>query len=147
MVLLAALAAACGQKAGTAEAPPAATVAALPLKPGYYVASDIPCAEASNATTMLVTRTGINGSRTFCRFTQIEKTGATTYRATSECSDGGEAWGHEETVDTSTSIYEIPDETRFRVTYEGGSDFEARFCEQSTMAPGFRDNDISGLIG
>jgi hypothetical protein len=74
-------------------APAPARVSALPLKRGFYVASDTPCRKASNATTLLVTRDGINGSRDRCTFRTIEKTGATTYRVTSECSDGGRGMG------------------------------------------------------
>lgn len=130
-----------------AKAEPAATVAALPLKRGFYVASDTPCGQASNATTLLVSREGINGSRDRCTFKKIENTGTTTFRVTSECSDGGAAWGREDTVETYTQTYEIPTETSFKVTYEDGSEKSARYCAQSSMSPDFRDNDISDVTG
>src|SRR5690606_26650181 len=47
-------------EAASAPAPDAATeakvalIAALPLKRGYYVATDTPCSQASNATVMLL---------------------------------------------------------------------------------------------
>lgn len=130
-----------------AKAEPAATVAVLPLKRGFYVASDTPCGQASNATTLLVSREGINGSRDRCTFKKIEKAGATTFRVTSECSDGGAAWGREDTVETYTQTYDIPNETSFTVTYEDGSVKSARYCAQSSMSPDFRDNDISDVTG
>jgi hypothetical protein len=69
----------------TPEAVPAkaqvATVAGLPLKHGYYVDSDTPCGQASNATTTLLRREGIGGARDFCEFKKIEQTGPNTYRS------------------------------------------------------------------
>lgn len=140
-----AAAAAVDTVAPSAPAPAATTVAALPLKRGFYVASDTPCGKSSNATTLLVGREGINGSRDQCVFKKIEKTGATTYQVTSQCSDGGAAWGHEETVETYTNTYEIPNATSFTVKHEDGSASSARYCAQSSMSPDFRDNDISDM--
>lgn len=134
-------------KTASAKTAPAAMVAALPLKRGFYVASDTPCGRASNATTLLVTREGINGSRNRCTFKKIENTGATTFRVTSECSDGGAAWGREDGVETYTQTYNIPSETSFTVTYEDGSGKSSRYCVQSSMSPDFRHNDISDVTG
>jgi len=110
------------------------TVKSLPLKRGFYVASDTPCNQASNATLLLVTREGINGSRDVCKFTKIERSGALIYRVTDSCS-----------ADTAT--YEIPNDTSFNVKYEGGSEKSARFCAQSSLPDPWRDNDISDIIG
>ncbi len=130
--------------AASVPAPAAATVAALPLRRGYYVRSETPCNRASRADVFsLVTRTGTNLN---CTFKKIEQTGATTYRVTEECSDGGAAWGREAGTETSTSTYEIPNETSYRVTYEGGSEASARYCAQSSMSDDYRDNDISDVI-
>ncbi|MDC7810782.1 hypothetical protein [Sphingomonas koreensis] len=126
-------------------APTVTTIATLPLKRGFYVASDTACGQSSNATTLLVSREGINGSRDRCTFKKIEKVGATTFRVTSECSDGGAAWGREDTVETYTHTYEIPTETSFKVTYEDGSEKSSRYCAQSSMSLDFRDNDISDV--
>ncbi len=123
----------------------ASVVDALPLKRGFYVESSIACGQSSNATTLLVGRDAINGSQDSCTFKRIEKTGATSYRVTSECSEGG-GWGREEEVATYTNSYDIPDETSFKVTYEDGSDKSLRYCEQSSMSSDYRDNDISDMI-
>lgn len=112
----------------------AATVKTLPLKRGFYVSADTPCAQASNATLRLVTREGINGSRDVCTFKKIEKTGATSYRVTESCS--GEP-----------TTYEIPNETSFTIKYEGGSESSARYCAQSSLPDPWRDNDISDITG
>lgn len=130
-----------------APAPEAAasTVSALPLKRGYYVRAETPCNRASRADVFsLLTRTGTNLN---CTFKKIERTGATTYRVTEECSHGGAAWGRPDETETTTSTYEIPNETSYRVTYEGGSEASARYCAQSSMGPEYRDNDISDVTG
>jgi hypothetical protein len=128
----------------TAAASVPATVVTLPLRRGYYVRSETPCNQASRADVFsLVTRTGTNLN---CTFKKIEQTGATTYSVTEECSDGGAAWGRADGTETSTSTYEIPNETTYKVTYEGGYEASARYCAQSSMSPGYRDNDISDVI-
>lgn len=119
--------------AGRASAPErSATVASLPLRSGHYVNAQAPCDEAGSwARVALVSQTGMNLN---CKFQKIEKTGATTYRVTSECSDGGAAWGREEGFETSTDTYDIPNDTSFRVTYEGGSEVSARYCARVSAA-------------
>lgn len=124
--------------------PPVGVVDTLPLRRGYYVRAETPCGEASRADVFaLLTRTGTNLN---CRFERIERTGATTYRVTELCSDGGAGWGRDEQAEPATSIYEIPDERRFTVTYDGGSQVSARHCEQADMPDDYRDNDIGDLI-
>jgi hypothetical protein len=115
----------------------AATVSTLPLKRGFYVASEIPCGSASNATLRLVTREGINWSRGVCTFKRIEKIGATSYQVAEQCSGGG----------ASTTTYEVPNDTSFTARNEGGSESSARYCNQSSLPDPWRDNDISDLIG
>ncbi|WP_145201519.1 hypothetical protein [Sphingobium sp. B2] len=122
-----------------------ATLATLPLKRGYYVRSETPCNRASRADVFsLVTRTGMNLN---CTFKRIEKTGATTYRVTQECANEGAAWGRADETETSTDTYEIPNETSYKVTYDGGYEASARYCAQSSMPPGYSDNDISDVTG
>lgn len=129
--------------AASVPVPAPATVETLPLKRGYYVRSETPCNRASRADVFsLVTRTGTNLN---CKFKKIEKTGTTTYRVTEECSDGGAAWGREDGTETSTATYEIPNETSYKVTYEGGYEASARYCAQSSMSAEYRDNDIDDV--
>jgi len=131
----------------TPEAVPAkaqvATVAGLPLKHGYYVDSDTPCGQASNATTTLLRREGIGGARDFCEFKKIEQTGPNTYRVTEACGDlQGSA-----PSETSTSIYTLKGDTAFTAKSEHGWDRSARYCVQSSMPPDWRANDISDVTG
>lgn len=119
------------------------TVAALPLKRGYYVESDTPCGQASNATTTLLRREGIGGARDFCEFKKIEQTGPNTYRVTEACGDLQDSAPPE----TSTSIYTLTGDTAFTAKSEHGWERSARFCAQSSMPPDWRANDISDVTG
>jgi len=124
-----------------------ASVASLPLKRGFYVASDTRCGRASNATLSLLGRDGFTVSgRDFCEFVKIEKTSATGYRVTEECSSGGEAWGTEEQKDTSVVAWEIPNGTSYKRKSDSGWESSARYCAQSSLPEPWRDNDISDLI-
>ena len=114
----------------------------LPLKRGYYVASETPCAEASNATVALLQRDGIGGSRDFCEFRVVEQVGATTYRVTQACSDLQDG-PHTE---TSTVIYTIFSDTRFTSKNENGWTYSARYCDQSAMGHDWRVNNIGDVI-
>ncbi|MCU0976537.1 MAG: hypothetical protein MUC71_09555 [Steroidobacteraceae bacterium] len=127
--------------AAPAPAPPGAN-ATLPLPLGFYVGSDTPCGEASNATLALLHREGLNGAREFCRFATLERTGPDTFRATESCSatGTGEEW--------SIAVeWEILGPTAFRRTSEEGWVSEFRFCEQASLPEPWRDNDISELTG
>lgn len=129
------------------EAAPAkaqtATVTALPLKRGYYVASDTPCDQASNATTVLLRSEGIGGSRDFCDFTKIEKTGANTYRVTEACRDLQDSAPPE----TSINTYTLKGDTGFTSKSANGWEHSARYCAQSSMPPEWRKNDIGDVTG
>jgi hypothetical protein len=121
----------------------AATIAALPLKRGYYVESDTPCGQASNATTSLLRREGIGGARDFCEFKKIEQTGPNTYRVTEACGDLQDSAPPE----TSASIYTLTGDTAFTAKSEHGWERSARYCAQSSMPPDWRANDISDVTG
>lgn len=123
------------------KAPAAAMVAALPLRRGYYVASDTPCDQASNATTLLLRRDGIGGARDFCAFRKIEQTGPATYRVTEACGDLQDSAAPEIAVTT----YTLTGDTAFTSRSMNGWEHRARYCTQSSMPPDFRANDISDV--
>lgn len=141
---------AAGDKAGAelqqASAPKGETVASLPLQRGFYVADGTSCGQASNATLMLVRKSGINTSRVPCDFKSIEKTGANSYRVTETCSEGGAAWGTEEHISTNVSTYEIPNNTRFTSKSDSGWESSARYCPQASLPEPWLNNDIADLI-
>jgi hypothetical protein len=118
------------------------SVTELPLKRGYYVSADTPCAQASNATVLLLRREGLGGSQDFCEFKMIEQTAPTTYRVTQSCGDlrgGGE--------ETSVVTYDLMGDASFKSKSEHGWEQSARRCEQSSMPADWRENDISDVIG
>lgn len=114
------------------------TVTALPLARGYYVASDTPCSEASNATVSLLQREGIGGSRDFCEFKKIENTGPNAYRVTQAC----KAFQDSTPPETSVVIYTLAGDTRFTSRNEDGREYDARHCAQASMPSEWRENDI-----
>lgn len=120
-----------------------ASVKMLPLKRGFYVASDTPCGNASNATLSLLQRDGIGGARDFCKFERIGKTGATTYRVTEKC---GELWGRGAEEETHTAVWTITDDRSYSRKTDAGWESSARYCEQSSLPADWRDNDIRDLI-
>lgn len=134
---------ACGQSA-PGDQPAGDTVSSsaiveLPLQRGFYVMSDTPCGEASNATLLLIRRDGMNWARSACDFESIGQAGPTSYRAVLACMDiqGGE-------IESWTVLVEITDATQFSYGSED-SDYRThyRYCEQSSLPDPWRDNDIS----
>ena len=128
MLLLACLGA-CSQDI----APPAndaEAITALPLKRGYYVASDIPCTRASNATISLLRRNGLGGAHDFCEFRNIRRTRFNTYRVTQSCRN------FQDDIPPETSIvtYTIPNDSSFTAQSENGWTHSARHCDQASMA-------------
>lgn len=135
--------------ANAAEAQPmqaGAAVRGLPLRTGFYVSSDTACANASNATLMLVRRDGYNGARYSCDFKTVEKTDATSYRVTEQCSELGGFGGDSPEPWTSTVRYEVPNDSRFTARQDDGSASAARYCPQSSLPEPWRDNDISDIV-
>lgn len=129
--------------AGGGSQAEAQSVTQLPLRPGYYVETGTPCAQASNATLSLLRRNGISLSpRELCIFRTIEKTDATTYRVTMECRNIAE----ESAPEIQTTAYEIADETQFAVRYGEKVVYRARFCAQPSLPRPWRSNDIKDLI-
>lgn len=144
LMLLAGLTSACGQGAAIAEAvaETADAIGTLPLKRGFYVATDTPCDQASNATLQLVTSRGINGARTICMFRTIDQTGPDTYRATEDCHD---IQGDKPT-DVRVVTYTLKGDEQFSFRNEHGWESSVRYCPQSSLPDPWRDNDISDFI-
>jgi len=125
--------------ATTAQSP--RPVAVLPLQRGYYVASDTPCAMASNATLLLVRQNGIGGARYFCEFKRIEQTGPATYRVEEACADfQGEA------PETRHLQYILENDVRFLTKEQDVVALDARYCAQSELPLEWRNTDMDSEI-
>lgn len=118
--------------------------ASLPLKRGFYVASDTPCGQASNATLQLLRRNAMGAARVMCEFRKIEQIGATRYRVTEHCKDITS--DRDDGAGTDIVTYDIPSETSFIARRANGADYSARFCEQKSLPQPWRSNDIRDLI-
>lgn len=120
---------------------PQVRVEELPLKRGYYVSSDTPCAEASNATLMLLRRDGVGGARDFCAFQAIVRIGPNAYRVTQACGDLQDPAPPQ----TSTATYTLSGDKGFTAAHEDGWRHSARYCAQASLPADWRDTDISDL--
>ncbi|MGQ4659600.1 hypothetical protein [Lysobacter sp. F6437] len=144
------LLAACGSQSPAAAdagqgADPAPSTAAgvdrLPLKPGYFVAADVACGDASNATVMLHDGKGINSSREACRFTRIEKTGPNTYATAETCTViGGMGGGGPEPSEVEYTIESPEAFSADNRTYDW--QYAARHCPQSALPEPWRSNQL-----
>jgi len=156
---LALLAAACGQKepaagpvpaaADGADVPPKADPSApvvLPLRTGYYIASEETCENASNVSLQLLGRSRISTSHVECTFESIVQRASSTYGVTVKCTDDGEAFGREPFVETRTDTFDVARETQFTIGYDGGGSATYQFCEQASLPEPWRNSDISDLI-
>ena len=146
-LFLVACADAAGGAADEAVVPAERKVERLPLPLGFYVAAEVTCAGASNATLSLLRAGGVNTSRTPCDFDSIVQTGDNRFRVTETCTQGGAAWGQEEERATSVATYEITGPASYAVIPEGSTDaFAYTHCPQDSLPEPWRDNDISDLI-
>ncbi len=134
------------QVAAKAEQPVAGSfpkpVAGLPLRRGFYVASDTPCNRASNATLSLLRRNAISVARELCSFSRIEQTGASIYRVVEQCRELTQGGAPE----TRTVTYEVSGDAAFHIRSAAGRVYSARLCAQSSLPQPWRGNDIRDLI-
>jgi hypothetical protein len=140
------LIATCGTSAAGAGGDPAAApaVTELPVRRGFYVASDTACDAASHATLLLKRRDGFNGARDSCDFRTIERTGPRSYRVSVQCADHG---ADTDSAGTQIVEWEVPDTASFTLKRHAGRERSYRHCEQSSLPDPWRDNDVSDLIG
>lgn len=129
---------------GSGAAGTATALADLPLKPGFFVASDTPCEQASNATLLLKRPGGFNGSRDYCDFKAVEQTGPHSYSVTESC---GEFQGGAGSEFSEHTTWEIPDEARFHSRSASGWERNFRHCEQASLPEPWRDNDLGDAAG
>lgn len=112
----------------------------LQLQRGFYVRAEEGCARASNATLVLLHKTGINGARSACDFTALTPAGQNTFRYTARC----EEIGGPEPVEYSGTI-EVSSITSFRQTSEDWQQVMT-YCPQSSLPEPWATNDISDIL-
>lgn len=129
--------------AGAGAAPwlGAEEVPTLPLEVGFYVATDTPCAQASNATTHLFRRNGMDGARDYCDFTAVEQTGPGAWRVRERCGEFGDL----STVFEQGAEWTSEDGQSFRRVTDRGWEQASRLCPQSDMPEPWNEADLSNL--
>lgn len=112
----------------------------LPLDKGFFVTTDTPCTEASNATLALFLGDGLNWSREACTFTSIQQSGSRAWRVTESCSELGTGDGYVQIIDWTSM-----NDRQFRRVSEAGWVHEARLCNQTELPEPWRGIDLSDL--
>jgi hypothetical protein len=123
-------------------------VEALPLRSGYYVSSDTPCAEASSATLHLMhdDGQGYGGFTTppyDCGFVRIERVGRSRYRVEEAC---GDAYGDGDEPVVASSMYEVVSDTHYRAVRDDGWASESRRCPRRELPAPWRDADVDAYV-
>jgi hypothetical protein len=113
----------------------------LRLEPGFYVASDVDCDKASNATLALLHRHGLNSSREDCAFAKVEGLGENRYRITEQCMAIGTG-----EVSQYVAQWEVLSSQGFRRTLDSGWVAQMRHCDQQALPEGWRDIDLDAAI-
>ncbi|MDD4865508.1 MAG: hypothetical protein PHE38_16140 [Alishewanella agri] len=131
---------------------PASAENQLPLRLGFYVAADTPCANASNATLLLLRANGIGGARDFCQFLSIRQLSAQDFLVTESCADFQASEAEQRLV-----RYQIIDAVSFKLSRVTAEQpvlsqptetevfYQGYYCPQSSLPEPWRDNDLSDL--
>ena len=110
----------------------------LPIERGYYVRSDTPCEQASNATLTLYNGMSFGQAHAECRKSATRKLDDGSYQITEQCRD---TQGRGGTWTPLTTGYAVVSRTEFRST----SPFEKasyRICKQSDLPEPWSTNDV-----
>ena len=113
----------------------------LPIERGYYVRSDSPCQQASNATITLYTGISFGTAHAECRAPVIENLPDGSHQITEQCRDtevDGTPWA------TVTARYTV----RSRTEFIGTTPFEKaayRYCKQSDLPEPWRTTDLRSV--
>jgi hypothetical protein len=109
----------------------------LPLQRGFYVADDVPCGEASNATLARLHRDGLNSAHEECVFVEGESLGRNVYRITEQCVEVGSG-----NLSRHAAQWELTSADGFRRTLDSGWTVQMRRCDQQALPDGWRDIDL-----
>jgi hypothetical protein len=131
---------------------PASAENQLPLPLGFYVAADTACANASNATLLLLRADGIGGARDFCQFLSIRQLSAQDFLVTESCADFQASESEQRLV-----LYHIIDAVSFKLSRVSAEPpvvsqpietelfYQGYYCPQSSLPEPWRDTDLSDL--
>lgn len=115
----------------------AAMADTLPIERGYYVQSNTPCQQASNATIMLYGGVAFGRAHAECRNAATRKLPDGAYQIMEECRDvQGGGWT------PLIMNYAVASRTALVVTGPYGR-FSYRYCKQSDLPDPWKTNDLS----
>ena len=132
------LAAVCFPCNSNAQVSISAGAGSLPIERGYYVRSDTPCAQASNATLTFYDGMSFGQAHAECRKSATRKLDDGSYQITEQCRD---TQGRGETWTPLATGYAVVSRTEFIST----SPFEKasyRICKQSDLPEPWSTNDV-----
>jgi hypothetical protein len=111
----------------------------LPIERGYYVRSDTPCQQASNATITLYNGVSFGHAHVECRKPAIQTLADGSYQITEPCRD---TQGRSSPWTAFTAKYAVLSRTEVISTtpYEKAS---YRYCKQSDLPEAWRTIDLS----
>lgn len=113
----------------------------LPIERGYYVRSDSPCQQASNATITLYTGISFGTAHAECRAPVIEKLPDGSHQITEQCRDT-------EVDDAPWTAVTARYAVRSRTEFIGTTPFERaayRYCKQSDLPEPWRTTDLRSV--
>jgi len=106
----------------------------LPIQRGFYVATDTPCREASDATITLYNGASFGDAHAQCRKWSAKKLADGTFQVKKSCRDAQSAQSRWE---AKTETYQIVSRTEFVETNEFGQ-FRSRYCKQADLPSDWR---------
>ena len=133
LALLNAFAATISTTTPLAQATPAPAETKLPLRPGYYVNSDAPCGEASQAIIIQFTGTAFEEGSDLCAIDGVTRNG-TSYTMTEKCQEQTKGKRH-----TANATIVVPDSDSF-VTGVGGGTTRYRYCPISSLPASWQNS-------
>jgi hypothetical protein len=116
-----------------AQATPAPAETKLPLRPGYYVNSDAPCGEASQAIVIQFTGTAFEEGSNLCAIDGVARDG-TSYTMTEKCQEQTKGKWY-----TANATIAVPDSDAF-VTRVGGGTTRYRYCPISSLPASWQNS-------
>ena len=132
-----------GEKGTAAEAGKAEPGAArLGLERGYFVRSDLGCAQANPDAIYLHRGDALATPYQACRFDKITALGDNRYEVAETCTDAGSG------VVTATrpATYTVKGPLEFEFLDDEGFEFAAKYCAQAELPEPWRSTDLAGQL-
>ena len=127
-----------GAAAGAGKAEPG--VARLGLERGYFVRSDLGCAEANPDAIYLHRGDALVTSYQACRFDKITALGDNRFQVAETCTDAGSGV----VTATRAATYTVKGPLEFEFLDDEGFEFAAKFCAQAELPEPWRSTDLAG---